>query len=111
MARTKGNGGSRPEGTPGPDVVPVVGIGASAGGLSALESLLPAIKPGSGFAFVIVQHLDPDHESALTMLLDRLATIPVSLIKDDTPVRADHIYVIPPNSSLTISEDRLHLAA
>src|SRR5215208_2274518 len=114
MARTKGNGGSRPEETPGPTavpaIVPVVGIGASAGGLSALEGLLPAIKPGIGLAFVIVQHLDPDHESALTMLLERLATVPVSQIKNATPVEADHIYVIPPNASLTISEDRLHLA-
>src|SRR5436305_15350222 len=114
MARTKGNGGARPEETPGPPpvpvVVPVVGIGASAGGLSALESLLPAIKPGIGLAFVIVQHLDPDHDSALTMLLERLATVPVSLIKDATPVESDHIYVIPPNASLPIVDDRLHLA-
>src|SRR3954469_9759985 len=114
MARTKGNGGSRPEETPGPPavpvVVPIVGIGASAGGLSALESLLPAIKPGIGLAFVIVQHLDPDHESALTMLLERLATIPVTLISDATRVEADHIYVIPPNASLTITDDRLHIA-
>src|SRR3954468_10894212 len=110
MARSKGNGESRPEETPGPHIVPVVGIGASAGGLSALESLLPAIKPGIGLAFVIVQHLDPDHESALTMLLERLATIPVTLISDATRVEADHIYVIPPNASLTITDDRLHIA-
>jgi two-component system CheB/CheR fusion protein len=87
-----------------------VGIGASAGGLGAFETLLPAIRPDSGLAFVIVQHLDPDHQSSLTALLDRLALVPVSLIDDDTVVEPDHIYVIPPNASLTIAENRLLLA-
>ncbi len=82
--------------------VPVVGIGASAGGLTALESFLPAIKRGAGLAFVIVQHLDPDHESLLAELLERLSPIPVSTITHETPVDADHIYVIPPNAALTI---------
>lgn len=89
---------------------PVVGIGASAGGLGAFEILLPAIKPGGGLAFVIVQHLDPDHQSSLAQVLDRLAPVPVSLIDDDTVVEPDHIYVIPPKASLTIADDRLLLA-
>jgi two-component system CheB/CheR fusion protein len=96
----------RPNGNP---AVPVAGIGASAGGLSALESLLPAITKGSGVAFVIVQHLDPDHESVLADLLERLCTVPVSTITDDMPVEADHIYVIPPNANLTILDERLRL--
>jgi two-component system CheB/CheR fusion protein len=110
MANSKGNGdGAKEEGTAGP-AVPVVGIGASAGGLTALESLLPAIKPGSGLAFVIVQHLDPDRQSMLSSLLDRLSPIPVSLIENETRVQANWIYVIPPNASLTIVDDHLHLA-
>lgn len=109
MAKTKGNGDKSPDGTPAV-VVPVAGIGASAGGLAAFEILLPAIKPDSGAAFVIVQHLDPHHDSALTELLQRLSPVPVTLIKDDTPIAADHIYVIPPNASLTIGGDRLHLS-
>src|SRR5690242_9188597 len=110
MARSKGNGEGPKEEAAAGGAVPVVGIGASAGGLGALESLLPAVKPGSGLAFVIVQHLDPDHESTLSSLLERLSPIPVSLIKDETVVRADQIYVIPPNANLTIVDDHLHLA-
>jgi two-component system CheB/CheR fusion protein len=90
--------------------VPVVGIGASAGGLHAFEILLPAIKPDSGLAFVIVQHLDPDQESVLAPLLQRQSPIPVTVIEDDTVVGANHIYVIPPNASLTIVDDHLHLS-
>src|SRR6476660_1075873 len=59
--------------------VPVVGIGASAGGLSAFESLLTAISPDSGLAFVIVQHLAPEHESALASVLQRLSPLPVTV--------------------------------
>ncbi|MBV8394614.1 MAG: PAS fold family protein, partial [Alphaproteobacteria bacterium] len=89
---------------------PVVGIGASAGGLGALESLLPAIPANSGLAFVIVQHLDPDHESSLAALLRKLSPIPVSLIRNDTAVEPNNLYVIPPNASLTLVDDRLLLA-
>jgi two-component system CheB/CheR fusion protein len=111
MARTKRSAGPPPEEEKSsPPVVPVVGMGASAGGLSALEGLLPAIPTGSGLAFVIVQHLDPDHESSLASLLRRLAPIPVSLIHNETPVEPNNLYVIPPNASLTLIEDRLHLA-
>ncbi|MBS0523401.1 MAG: hypothetical protein JSS04_07160, partial [Proteobacteria bacterium] len=115
MARTKRNGDEPAEERPkeenhGPVVVPVVGIGSSAGGLSALEGLLPAIPADSGLAFVVVQHLDPDHESSLAALLQRLSPIPVATIKNETAVEPNHLYVIPPNASLTLSDDRLHLA-
>lgn len=65
-------------------VCPVVGIGASAGGLDALRRLLPLLEPDSGMAFVVVQHLDPDHTSWLSELLARNSLLPVSLIEDDT---------------------------
>src|SRR5438270_581652 len=111
MARAKANGaGATKEEPPSDATVPVVGIGASAGGLSALETLLPAIRPDSGLAFVIVQHLDPDHESVLASLLERLATVSVTVITNQTEVEADHIYVIPPNASLTMADDRLLLS-
>ncbi len=111
MARARRNGSTPPlEENSGPPVVPVVGMGASAGGLNALEGLLPAIPVDSGLAYVIVQHLDPDHESSLAALLRRLAPIPVSLIHDETPVEPNNLYVIPPNASLTLVDDRLHLA-
>lgn len=90
--------------------VPVIGIGASAGGLGALEALLPAIKAGSGLAYVIVQHLSPDYESVLPALLERNSPLPVAAAKEGAVIEADHIYVIPPNTSLTLVDDRLHLA-
>jgi two-component system CheB/CheR fusion protein len=112
MARTKRNGGSPPPETEtsATAVVPVVGVGASAGGLNALEALLPAITSDSGLAFVIVQHLDPDHESSLAQLLRRLSPLPVSLIHNATPIEPNNLYVIPPNASLTLVDDRLLLA-
>jgi two-component system CheB/CheR fusion protein len=110
MTRVKADGGGTPDEKREPPVVPVVGIGASAGGLRALETLLPAIAPDSGLAYVIVQHLDPDHESVLASLLERRATVPVAVIQHQTAAEANHIYVIPPNASLTINDDRLLLA-
>ena len=112
MARAKGNGSTspEPEEEKDPPVVPVVGMGASAGGLNALEGLLPAIPVDSGLAFVVVQHLDPDHESSLAALLRRLAPIPVSLIHNETAVEPNTLYVIPPNASLTLVDDRLYVA-
>lgn len=95
-----------PRGTAG---VPIVGIGASAGGISALETMLPLLAPDAGLAYVVVQHLDPDHESALTALLKRTARIPVVEIEDQAVVQPDHVYVIPRNASLTVADGRLHL--
>src|SRR5215207_4584271 len=74
-------------------VSPVVGIGASAGGIEALKSLVPAIEADSGLAYVIVQHLDPDRESVLAQLLSRVSGVSVSTIEDGTQIQADHIYV------------------
>src|SRR5262245_33943053 len=82
--------------------IPVVGIGASAGGIGALESLLPLLKADGGIAYVIVQHLDPTHESALTSLLGRGTEMPVVEAADEMPIEADHIYVIPRNTTLTL---------
>jgi two-component system CheB/CheR fusion protein len=113
MARNKRNADPPPEGKDEQSdrpAVPVVGVGASAGGLSALEGLLPAIPADGGLAFVVIQHLDPDHESSLAALLRRLSPIPVSLIENETAVEPNNLYVIPPNASLTIADDRLHLA-
>lgn len=90
--------------------VPVVGIGASAGGIGALEALLPLLAPDTGLAYVVVQHLDPDHESLLASLLARVAKVPVVEISDQVAIEPDHVYIIPPNTSLTISDSRLQLA-
>ena len=73
----------------------VVAIGASAGGLEALEQVLRGVPEASGLAFVIVQHLDPTHEGAMPALLQRATSMPVAQVKDGTRVERDHVYVIP----------------
>src|ERR1700720_3865133 len=79
------------------NLFPVVGIGASAGGLDAFKRLLKAIPEDSGMAFILVQHLDPGHESILADLLQRVTKIPVQEITDNIQVEEDHIYIIPSN--------------
>ena len=87
----------------------VVGVGASAGGLEAFSKLLTALPPDTGMAFVLVQHLDPAHESILPELLARTTSLPVSGIKDGTKIEPNCIYVIPANASLTIRHGVLQL--
>jgi len=88
---------------------PVVGIGASAGGIEALRRLFPHVASDSGMAFIIVQHLDPEHDSVLSEIIARSCSLPVAEIEHDTPVEPDHVYVLPPNASLTIRNRRLLL--
>ncbi len=86
-----------------------VGIGASAGGLEAFTQLLHQLPPDSGMAFVLVQHFDPKHGSMLKELLSKATRMPVSEIKNGMPVVPDHVYIIPPNTNLGISERVLNL--
>ncbi len=88
---------------------PIVGIGASAGGLDAFKRLLKAIPEDSGMAYVLVQHLDPTHESILPEILQRVTKIPVMEITDDIPLAPDHIYIIPSNKILTSTDGVLQL--
>ena len=87
---------------------PVVGVGASAGGLEALEHFLGRLGP-TGMAFVIVQHLAPEKESHLSAILARATQLPVVQASEGMRVERDHIYVIPPGSNLALNEGRLHL--
>ena len=87
----------------------IVGIGASAGGLEAFTQLLARLTRGTGMAFVLVQHLDPDHESALTQILSRATPLPVREITHNQPLQADHVYVIPRDTNLSIVESMLKL--
>ena len=87
----------------------VVGIGASAGGYEALTQFFPALPADTGMAFVVVQHLDPKHESLLPELLAKLTKMPVSQVKDRTEVQANQVFVIPPNTLMTIAGNLLHL--
>jgi len=89
---------------------PIIGIGASAGGLDAFKSLLKAIPEDSGMAYVLVQHLDPTHESILPEILQRITKIPVLEITDDIPLAPNHIYVIPSNKMLLSTDGILKLS-
>jgi two-component system CheB/CheR fusion protein len=89
---------------------PIVGIGASAGGLEAFSQLLARLPAKTGMAFVLVQHLDPKHESHLAPLLAKVARMPVLEASDNLAVTPDHIYVIPRNTVLSIARGILHLA-
>ncbi|MDD5139584.1 MAG: chemotaxis protein CheB [Verrucomicrobiales bacterium] len=88
---------------------PIVGIGASAGGLEALEQFLGHVPPYSGMAFVIVQHLDPTHKGIMPELLQRATGMKVIQVRDRTTVRPDCVYVIPPNKDMSILHGVLHL--
>jgi two-component system CheB/CheR fusion protein len=84
--------------------VPIVGIGASAGGLVAFTQLLGALPADTGMAFVMVSHLSHTHKSMLTELLARTTPMTVSQVTETTPVAANHVYVIPPNMNLAVSD-------
>ena len=87
----------------------IVGIGASAGGLDAVGELLGALPPRTGMTFIVVQHLDPHHESRLPEILARTAGVPVTAAVDGEFLQPDHVYVIPPNATLTVADKRFHL--
>jgi hypothetical protein len=89
---------------------PIVGIGASAGGLEAFTELLKSLPADTGLGFVLVQHLDPEHESALAHLLTRDTSMPVREITDNLRVEPNHVYIIPPNTILGIAQGALKLS-
>jgi two-component system CheB/CheR fusion protein len=88
---------------------PIVAIGASAGGLEALAQFLGHVPVGCGMAFVVIQHLDPDHKGMMPELLQRTTLMPVVQAKNRIKVRPDCVYVIPPNADLSILHDSLYL--
>ncbi len=88
---------------------PIVGIGASAGGLEAFTKLLEHLPADTGMAFVLVQHLLPKHESALTELLAKRTSMPVTEVKEGMTVERDRVYVIPPDKKMALSNRVLHL--
>jgi two-component system CheB/CheR fusion protein len=87
----------------------VVAIGASAGGIEALTELMNHLPADTGMAFVLVQHLDPKHHSILTELLARKTPMTVTEVSDGLAVKPNHVYVIPPNATMSMSGPTLHL--
>lgn len=88
---------------------PVVGVGASAGGLDAFTQLLKALPVDTGMAFVLVQHLSPTHESALAEILSRVTQMPVTEVRSESKVEPNHVYVIPPGQGMILSGKALQL--
>src|SRR4051794_37296652 len=97
---------------PGPNSppCPVVAIGASAGGLDAIRELFRSMPADTGFAFVLIQHLSPRHETLIPELLAPLTPMPVRTVEEETVVHANHIYVMPPHGTLTIDDCVLYLS-
>ncbi len=89
---------------------PVVSIGASAGGLVAFTQLLKALPSKSGMAFVLIQHLEPGHESALTALLSKATRMRVVEVSDSLAIEPNHIYIIPPDKTMTMRNGSLSLS-
>lgn len=87
----------------------VVGIGASAGGLEALQNFFKAMNSNIGAAFVVVQHLSPDHKSLMDELLSRCTSMKVKAAQDGQEVMPNHVYLIPPGKDLSIYQGKLYL--
>lgn len=105
-SREDGNGGTVSEQA---DYRVIVGLGASAGGLQAFKTFFAHMPPNSGMTFVLIQHLDPHHPSMLAELLKSCTTMPVSEAVDGSSLCENHIYVIPPNATLTIAGGKLRV--
>lgn len=88
---------------------PVVGIGASAGGLEALKTFFSKVTENSGMAYIVVVHMTPNQPSLMPELLQGVAKIPVSAAKDGQPIEPDHAYVIIPKKEITIFQDKIQL--
>lgn len=87
----------------------VVCVGASAGGLDALESFFAACPARTGAAFVVIQHLSPDHKSMMCNLLSRHTAMPVAVAEDDMRIEPDRVYLIPPGAVMHVTRGHLHL--
>src|SRR6202048_2941659 len=92
------------------DSFPVVGLGASAGGLDAARRLLAALPASTGMAFILIQHLDPTHASMMVDLLAGHTPMPVQQAADGMPLEREHVYLIPPGTYLSIGAGALRLS-
>src|SRR6266542_2298705 len=92
-----------------PSAFPVVGIGASAGGLEAFRSLFAGLPATTGIAFVVIQHLSPEHTSMLTSALVRLTKMPVVEVTEGMPLVPDRLHVMAANTEVSVKGSALHL--
>ena len=110
VADTEHSADIAPEAPPSHLPFPVVGIGASAGCVTALSALFQDLPADSGMAFVIVVHLSPEHESHIDAILGRVTSMPVLQVRDPVPIRPDHVYVISPALQLSMDDGHLSVA-
>ena len=99
------------EGMLPPPRLTVVGIGASAGGLSALQAFFSALPPATGLTYVVVVHLAPEHDSSLAELLQTRTEMPVQQVTGRVAMQPNQVYVIPPGRRLLVNDEHLDLAA
>jgi two-component system, chemotaxis family, CheB/CheR fusion protein len=90
---------------------PVVGVGASAGGLEAFSELLANLPTNTGMAFLFAQHLDPTHTSFLVEILTKQTRMPIEAAREGVEILPDHVYVLPPNNTITLAGNLLHLTS
>lgn len=95
---------------PGKSEFLIVGIGASAGGIQALQEFFNAVSIESGIAYVVILHLSPDHDSQLAAVLQRETSLPVAQVTKKTQIKPNHIYVVPPNQHLTIEREYIEVS-
>jgi two-component system CheB/CheR fusion protein len=103
------NDRARPETESHSKLVPIVGIGASAGGIEALSHFFRAVPQDSGLAYVVIQHLDPHSESHMAEVISRFARMPVVVAEEGMAPEPNTVYVIPPNTYLAMAKDRMRL--
>ncbi|MGA7972895.1 MAG: chemotaxis protein CheB [Pseudolabrys sp.] len=109
MASLDKNDNSGPQRDGQPEV-PIVGLGASAGGISALQEIFSALPAQTGAAFVVIVHLDPEHQSDLARILAARTSMPVAQVEISEPLNPNHVYVIPPNRRLVLTDHELKSA-
>jgi chemotaxis response regulator CheB len=96
---------------PAKDEFLIVGLGASAGGIQAFQEFFQHLPPKTGMAYVIILHLSPDHDSKLASVLQTTTKMPVKQVTEKVKVQPDHVYVVPPNQHLTMSDGSIIVSA
>lgn len=89
--------------------LPVVGLGASAGGFEALKEFFAKVQPTSGMAFIVLVHMTPNQPSLMPALLQKITSIPVSAAKDEESLEPNKVYVIPPNKDVSVYSEKIQL--
>ena len=90
--------------------LPIVGIGASAGGLEAFKVFFEKMPVDTGMAFVMIPHLDPGHKSLMVEIIARYTAMHVLQVEDGMKLEPNHVYIVPPNRNLTVEEGKLVLS-